>query len=256
MKALITGATSGIGKEIAINLSKKGIDLVLASRNLQKMNDIKNELSKYVNVDIFEVDLSIAGTAAKLYRDVSDAGHIIDILVNNAGFGLFGRTDEFDHNLLEEMLVLNSVSLTTLCRLFAKDMIDRQNGFILNVSSTAAFQPIPFFGAYSASKSYVLNFSKALHHELKHYGVVVTSLHPGPTDTNFFEVALSGKRFPAFKGKPMMTAAEVAETGINAMFERRSVVIAGVTNIIFRRILPIIPLSIVGWFLRSVKAKI
>jgi uncharacterized protein len=245
MKALITGASSGIGKEIAYNLANRGIDLVLASRNIIVLEQIADELRLFVKVEIFQADLSIEKSAFHLYHNVINCGHQVDILVNNAGFGLFGKNNELDVNQLEKMIILNSASLTSLCSLFGKDMEARGFGYILNVASTAAFQPIPYFAAYSASKAYVKSFSKALHYELINKGVSVTCLNPGPTETNFFEVALNGEKFKLFQGKPMMTAKQVAAVGIEAMFDKKTEITAGFTNKIFSKILPIIPLKIV-----------
>jgi short-subunit dehydrogenase len=170
-------------------------------------------------------------------------------LVNNSGFGLFGKNSELAHEMIEKMIILNAVSTTSLCRLYGNEMAKNGLGYILNVASTAAYQPIPYFAAYSASKSYLMNFSKALHHELKHSNVKVTCLNPGPTETNFFEIALNGKKFPAFNLKPMMSAKEVAQVGIDAMFDGKTVVVAGTLNYIFSKILPFIPLTIVERFL-------
>lgn len=245
MKALVTGASSGIGKEMAYILADRGINLVLASRNEEAMIKIANELRHIVSVDYFKIDLSKEKSAFKLYDYAYSKGHEIDILINNAGFGLFGDNNSFEPNKIEEMIILNSATLTTLCRLFGNDMVSKNRGYILNVASTASFQPIPYFSAYSASKAFVRNFSKALHHELKNFSVGVTCLNPGPTATNFFEVALSGNHFDFFKGKPMLSAKEVAEIGIEAMFDRKVEVTSGITNKIFSVILPLIPLAIV-----------
>ncbi|MBX3043303.1 MAG: SDR family oxidoreductase [Candidatus Kapabacteria bacterium] len=251
MRALITGATSGIGYDMALQLAEQGINLVLASRNEDKMIGLKNELSSKVEVDYFVSDLSKEKSAKKLYNEVCSKYPEIDILINNSGYGLFGKNNDFDPDMLEEMIILNAASLTSLSRLFGNDMSKRGKGYILNVASTAAFQPIPYFAAYSASKTYVRNFSKSLHHELKNNGVSVTCLHPGPTSTNFFEVALKGEKFKLFEGKPMMTSKEVARIGINAMFERRVTVTSGISNQLISFFLPLIPLAIVERVLRN-----
>ncbi len=245
MKALITGASSGIGKEIAYNLASRGIDLVLASRNVEALKKISIDLEHLVKVDVFKSDLSAEKSAFRLYDDISKRGHQIDILVNNAGFGLFGKNNVFSETLLEEMVTLNAVSLSSLCRNFGKDMETRGFGYILNVASTAAFQPIPYFSVYAATKSFVRNYSKGLHYELKNKGVSVTCLNPGPTDTNFFNVALNGERFSLFQNKPMTTAKEVASIGIEAMFDKKVEITAGIMNKIFVKMLPLIPLNIV-----------
>lgn len=249
MKALITGASSGIGREIAYNLASRGIDLVLASRNIEALKKIALDLEHLVKVEVFQSDLSADKSAFRLYEDISKSGHQIDILVNNAGFGLFGKNNSFSETLLDEMVMLNAVSLSSLCRIFGKDMENRGFGYILNVASTAAFQPIPYFSTYAATKSFVRNYSKGLHYELKNKGVSVTCLNPGPTDTNFFNVALNGERFALFQNKPMTTAKEVASIGIEAMFDKKIEITAGLMNKIFAKTLPLIPLSIVGKFI-------
>lgn len=251
MKALITGATSGIGKEIALVLAAKDIELVIASRDEIAMAELKELLNNKISVDFIQIDLSKEKSAKSLYETVIKRGHKIDILVNNSGFGLYGQTVNLDPELLEEMIILNCATLTTLSRLFGKDMTLRGSGYILNVASTASYQPIPNFAVYSATKSFVMSFSRALHHELKRFGVRVTCLNPGPTETNFHKTALGGVRFKLFKGKPKMSANDVAVIGINAMFAGKSVVTAGLLNKIFSIILPLIPLSFVESFLRK-----
>lgn len=251
MNVLITGATSGIGEEFAKLLSPKGYNLILASRNLEKMKFLANELSSSSQrIECIEIDLSIENSAQKLYNIIQEKGLKIDILINNSGYGLFGTFANQDINKLEKMIILNSATVTSLCRFFSQDMIKNRNGYILNIASTAAFQPIPYFAAYSASKSYIVNFSKAIHYELKKFGVSVTCLCPGPTETNFFETAMAGKRFELFVGKPMMKANIVARIGINAMFRKRKIVVSGLSNKIFTKILPLIPLSIVEFVLK------
>jgi len=251
MKALITGATSGIGKEIALVLAEMGIELVIASRDEVAMAELKELLKNKITVDTIKIDLSKEKSAKSLYETIINRGHKIDILVNNSGFGLYGQTVNLDFELLEEMVILNCASLTSLSRLFGKDMTSRGSGYILNVASTASYQPIPNFAVYSATKSFVMSFSKALHHELKRFGVRVTCLNPGPTETNFHKTALAGVRFKLFKAKPKMSANEVAVIGIKAMFAGKSVVTAGLINKIFSIILPLIPLSLVESFLRK-----
>ncbi len=249
--ALITGASSGIGKEIAYILAIKGYNLILASRKEDELNKIKNDLDNKVDVIVIPIDLSETGSGFTLFNKVNDLNLNIEFLVNNAGFGLFGRSIEFDTSLVEQMCVLNMVTLTTLSNLFGKMMTKSGKGYILNVASTASYQPIPYFAAYSASKSYVLSFSKSLHQELKEFGVTVTCLSPGPTKTNFFEVALVGASKSFFSGKPTMNAEEVAEIGVNACFEGRSSIIAGGFNNIGAVITKMIPLKLMQLVLKN-----
>jgi hypothetical protein len=156
-----------------------------------------------------------------------------------------------DYHLVSDLINLNIHALTMLTYLFSKEMIKHKKGFILNVASTAAFQPIPYFNVYSSSKTYIRNFSKALHHELIDYGVIVTCLNPGPTKTNFSKVAMKDKSKSVFGKKPSMSPEKVANIGINALFSGRTDITAGWTNILSSIFLPLIPLSIVKKYLEK-----
>lgn len=188
---LITGASSGIGKELAYVYAEKGYNLVLAARRKDRLTEIKNEITtKYrVSVDIFNIDLSKTDSAGNLYKKVKDKNIKVDTLINNAGFGMKGGFKDIDISREESMLVLNMVTLTRLTRLFGNDMIGAGGGHIINIASTAAFQAIPWLAAYSATKAYVLSFSEAIAYELKDDNVKVTVICPGATQSEFAEVA-------------------------------------------------------------------
>src|SRR5205823_2463767 len=184
--ALVTGASAGLGVEFARQLSKRGHRLVLAARRKERLEELARELS---NARAVAIDLSKANAAAKLLADVESAGEHVDVLINNAGFGLIGRFAELDAKRQRQMIDLNAGALTDLCRAVAPGMIERKSGAILNVASTAAFQPGPKMAVYFATKAFVLSLSEALHEELKTHGINVTCLCPGPTRTEFGEVA-------------------------------------------------------------------
>jgi uncharacterized protein len=252
-KALITGATSGIGYEMAKILAGKGYDLILASRNMDKMEEIAKELSRLSNVFYYESDLSEQSSAQNLYDRISGDSHEVEILINNSGFGMFGPHVDGSADRFEKMTTLNITSLTVLCNLFGQNMVQKRKGYILNVASTAAYQPLPYFAAYSASKSYVRNFSRALHYELARHNVSVTCLSPGPTKTNFFDVA-EVKEHNIFSNEALyMTALQVAEIGINAMFEGKPTIVAGNLNKLSSLIGPFTPLSLMEKFINPQK---
>jgi len=223
--ALVTGASAGLGVEFARQLSKRGHRLVLAARRKDRLEQLAKELG---NARAVAIDLSKKDSATKLLADVAAAGEVVDLLVNNAGFGLIGRFAELDAKRQRQMIDLNVGTLTDLCRAVAPGMIERKSGAILNVASTAAFQPGPKMAVYFATKAFVLSLSEALHEELKPHGVKVSCLCPGPTRTEFGEVAGFGGS-GAFD-RLAMGAAEVVETGLNALDRNKAVVITGTIN--------------------------
>ena len=223
--ALITGASAGLGVEFARQLAKRGYRLVLAARRQDRLEAIAAEVG---NARVVAIDLSEPGAAARLVADCDSAGEEIDLLVNNAGFGLRGPFVRLDAARQREMIDLNIAALTDLCRLVAPRLATRKSGAILNVASTAAFQPGPKMAVYFASKAYVLSFTEALHEELKPFGVKVSALCPGPTKTEFGEVAGFGEdsRFDRIA----MTADEVVRQGLNGLDANKAVVITGALN--------------------------
>ena len=223
--ALITGASAGLGVEFARQLSKRGHRLVLAARRKDRLDALARELG---NARAVAIDLSKANAAAKLMADLEAAGEQVEILVNNAGFGLIGRFAELDPKRERQMIDLNVGALTDLCRAVAPGMIKRKSGAILNVASTAAFQPGPKMAVYFATKAFVLSFTEALHEELRPHGVKVTCLCPGPTRTEFGEVAGFGGN-GAFD-KVAMEAGEVVEAGLKGMDRNRAVIVPGLVN--------------------------
>jgi short-subunit dehydrogenase len=223
--ALITGASAGLGVEFARQLSRRGHAPVLVARRKERLDQLAAELG---NARAIALDLSKAGAAAKLMADIAAAGEHVDILVNNAGFGLIGRFAELDAKRERQMIDLNVGALTDLCRAVAPPMIERKSGAILNVASTAAFQPGPKMAVYFATKAFVLSLSEALHEELKPHGIKVTCLCPGPTRTEFGDVAGFGGN--GLFDRVAMGAPEVVEAGLKALDKNRAVVVSGWVN--------------------------
>lgn len=229
---LITGATSGIGHVFAKKFFEMNYETVLVGRNFDKLQEVSKIISpEGKNIHLVQAELSEKNSAESVYSQCKEKKLTIDILINNAGFGLHGENTELSLEELEKMMILNMVTLTKLCHLFGKDMKKNRKGHILNVASTAAYQPLPFMAAYGASKSFVLNFSEALHEEMKEYGVYVTCLCPGATNTAFFSTAGIGDGNRGFFAKKnRMSVEEVVNTGIKSLFSKKMSVIPGIIN--------------------------
>jgi short-subunit dehydrogenase len=227
--ALVTGASSGIGEAIARQLTQTGHNVILVARNEAKLRNIAEELSRQcaVRADIVAMDLGSADAARTLVRNLDGAE--IDLLINNAGYGLHGEFVDMDEAKLIGMLQLNVVSLTHLTRLLLPGMLRRRRGRILNVASTAGFQPGPLMAVYCATKAYVLSFSEALYSELAGSGVTVTTLCPGATRTGFDAAANAGK-IRLFQGGGVMDAETVARLAVQGLLRGKRLVIAGLTN--------------------------
>lgn len=223
--ALVTGASAGLGVEFARQLSKRGYSLVLAARRRERLDALADELGHARSVAI---DLSKKDAAAKLMADLAGHGEAPDLLVNNAGFGLIGRFAELDAKRERQMIDLNVGTLTDLCRAVSPGMIARGSGGIINVASTAAFQPGPNMAVYFATKAFVLSLTEALHEELKPHGINVSCLCPGPTRTEFGEVAGFGGN--GLFEKVAMNAFEVVKVGIEGLEKNKAVVIPGLVN--------------------------
>lgn len=229
--ALVTGASSGIGVELARSLARRGHDLVLTARRTAPMDSLAAELrTAGAAVTVIGADLSEPGAAARLADDLAGRDLTIDVLINNAGLGGADRFDRQKPGRIAEMLQVNIVALTELTRLLLPGMVARNRGGIMLVASTAAFQPGPHMAVYFASKAYVLSFGEALAYELRGTGVGVTVLCPGATESEFFVVAGADKSLMAQKFRKMMPADTVAEIGCDALAARRRVAIAGMRN--------------------------
>ena len=223
--ALVTGASAGLGVDFARQLSKRGHPLVLAARRKDRLQALAKELG---NARVIAIDLSKKDAPAKLMADLQAKGEIVDLLVNNAGFGLIGRFAELDAGREREMIDLNVGTLTDLCRAVAPGMIDRKSGGIINVASTAAFQPGPKMAVYFATKAFVLSLTEALHEELKPHGIKVTCLCPGPTRTEFGDVAGFGGN--GLFDRIAMESPEVVAAGLKGLDRNQAVVVPGFVN--------------------------
>jgi short-subunit dehydrogenase len=223
--ALVTGASAGLGVEFARRLSERGHRLVLVARRKERLEELAKELG---NARAVAIDLSKKDAAANLLADLDAHGETVDLLVNNAGFGLIGRFVELDAKRLRQMIDLNVGTLTDLCRAVAPAMIGRRSGAILNVASTAAFQPGPKMAVYFATKAFVLSLSEAIHEELKPHGIKVSCLCPGPTRTEFGDVAGFGGN--GLFDRVAMNPAQVVETGLKGLDANDAVVVAGWMN--------------------------
>lgn len=231
MKALITGASSGMGKDMAIELSNRGYDLVLVARRKEKLEEIKKQLK--TNVEICTMDISIENNCYQLYEQYND----IDILINNAGFGLFGEFDEIDINKELQMIDTNIKAVHILTKLYLKDFRKKNSGYILNTASTAGFFSGPLMATYYATKGYVLKLTEAINEELMHIKskVYIGALCPGPVNTEFNDVA--NVKFSV----KALSSNYVAQYAIKKMFKNKKIIIPGLSNkllIIISKILP------------------
>lgn len=226
---LITGASSGIGEGLARRFAADGATLILVARSTDRLNALANELRQQhsIEVRVISKDLSRSGTAQELYDEVTRDVPQIDVLINNAGFGKMDLFDRIDLELHTQMLELNVVALTQLTRLFLPGMLERQMGKILNVGSTASFQPGPNAAVYYASKAYVLSFSEALAEELRGTGVSVTCLCPGPTKTGFGEEAAMNDTLLFKLAMPLKPVVDGAYT---ALRRGKTVLVTGIQN--------------------------
>ncbi len=228
--ALVTGASSGIGLELARLLAAGGHDLVLVARSAERLERIARELRDQHGVSVLSrlKDLSELNAARALWRELAGDGVTVDVLVNNAGVGLHGAFSEQDVDAINRLVTLNVAALTTLTRLALPEMLARRRGRILNVASLVAYQPGgPQEAVYYAAKSFVLSFSKGLGRELRGSGVTVTALCPGPTRTSF-ESAAGATETALYKWMPSIPAAAVARAGYRGMMRGSGVVIPGV----------------------------
>lgn len=227
---LITGASSGLGLELAKLFAAAGSNLVLVARRHDRLvelaRDIKTRHS--VMIDVRVKDLALPQAPGELFNELEDAGIPVDVLVNNAGFGAAGQVRELAIERQLDMIRVNVLALTDLTRLFLPAMVERGRGGVLNVGSTAAFQPGPYMAVYYASKAYVLHFTEALAEEVRGTGVKVSCLAPGPTETEFASTAaLESKKL--FRSGVMSSQA-VAQAGYSGFRAGQTIVIPGIRN--------------------------
>jgi len=254
--ALITGASGGIGYELAKLFAHDGYNLVLVARSEKKLNQISKEFTDKsdIKIKILTQDLSIPTTPEEIFTTLQQSGIKVDVLVNNAGFGTYGFFHETDLTAELEMLQVNMVSLTHLTKLFLKDMVKQGYGKILNVSSGAAFQPGPLMAVYYATKAYVLSFSEAISNELEGTGVTVTVLCPGATASGFQQRAAM-EESKLVSGQKIMDAETVAKIGYDGLMSNKTVVIPGLKNKLLAEAVRFIPRKTVLKISRSTNSK-
>jgi len=244
--ALITGASNGIGLELARTHASKGGDLVLVARNKSKLDELKTELEKQFKVSVYTIgkDLSETNAAQEIFDETKKQNIHVDYLINNAGFGDFGMFVETDWKKELQMINLNITTMTHFTKLYLQDMIKRRSGKIMNVASTAAFQSGPTMAVYCATKAYVLSFTEAVSNEVSDKGITITALCPGATETGF-QAAGGMEESELFKGKKLPTAKEVAEYGYTSMIKGKTVAIHGIMNYIMSNSIRFIPRAMV-----------
>lgn len=227
---LITGASSGIGYEMAQQLAAKQYNLILVARNVDKLSALSQELMRNYNVDVRHIgkDLSKPEHAVELYDEIHSGKLVVSHLVNNAGFGGYGHfvDTSLEHEL--NMIQLNISSLVVLTKLFAQEMVDRKRGRIMNVASLLSFLPFPYYSVYSATKSFVLAFSETIATELEGTGVVVTALCPGTVETAFHSPGM--RETNAMQTNKPMPAADVAAAGVELLLNGKGKKIVGFKN--------------------------
>lgn len=243
--ALITGSSNGIGYELAKVHAEKGGNLVLVSRSKNKLDELKKELEEKHNIKVYTIgkDLSVQGSAKEVYDELEQQKIQVNYLINNAGVGCIGLFAVSEWERQEKMINLNIISLTHLTRLYLTDMIKQGSGKIMNVASTASFQPGPTMAVYFATKAYVLSFSEALYNEVRDSGITVTALCPGSTESGFHVAAISDNR--QLKSRKLPSSRHIAEYGYRAMMEGKSVAIPGLKNQILTTSIRFLPRSFV-----------
>ena len=249
--ALITGASSGIGYELAKLFGKDGKNLIIVARNKNRLEQVKTEIENnyQVRIKLLSKDLSDPRAPLEIFSELEKEDITVDVLVNNAGFGVYGMFSETDLQKELEMIQVYVTSLTALTKLFLKKMLENKSGRILNVASGMALLAVPLFSVYAASKSYTLHFSEALANELQGTGVSVTCLCPPQTKTSFFTRA-DMENSKLVKGK-MMDAATVAEAGYIALKKGKVIVIPGLKSKSLPILIRITPRSVLIKIARS-----
>ncbi|EMT44998.1 SDR family NAD(P)-dependent oxidoreductase [Anoxybacillus flavithermus] len=253
---LITGASSGIGYEFATRFAKEGYNIIAVARNKQKLDELKHQLEKAygIAVWIYNKDLSNQNEVRDLYETLKNEQLDVHILVNNAGFGLYGEFVGTELQKELNMIDLNIKTLTHLTKLVVVDMVKRNEGKILNVASTAAFQPGPLMAVYYATKAYVLSFSEALSNELRHTNVTVSALCPGPTATEFADRA-NLKQSKLFKSG-VMDVKQVVEAGYEGVMNDKTVIIPGMANKLLAFSVRFMPRKFVTNIVRKVQDRV
>jgi short-subunit dehydrogenase len=228
--ALVTGASSGIGKEIARELARLGSDIILVARRKNALDKLALELQNEcgIKVTVMPTDLTKSEEREQLFKEILKNNIQVDLLINNAGFGLFGKYLDMDWNRLNDMLQVNVTAVTHLTSLFTPLMVERRWGRILMIASNAAYQPIPMLGAYAASKAYVVSLGVSLNYELRNTGVSCTTVSPGDTATEFYDV--SDQPQTEEQARYFFTSEQVARISTEALLAQRPLVVTGLWN--------------------------
>ena len=252
--ALVTGASSGLGAEFANQLARRNHDLILVARSTDRLHQMAERIrtSYGVQADVIVQDLTAPDAAHRISAELTSRGHAIDLLVNNAGFGTAGRFEEIPPGRDHDLLMVNLVALTDLTHALVPGMLERGDGAVINVGSTAGFQPAPYFAAYSAAKAFVLNFSLALRAEYRGRGVRVLALMPGPIDTAFFDT--TGTQ--AAIGARMMTPEAVVRTALRALDHDRAYAVPGFANKLSAHLTPRRPRRLVAAISKKMTQKV
>ncbi|MFD2669990.1 SDR family NAD(P)-dependent oxidoreductase [Marinicrinis sediminis] len=226
-RALITGASTGIGREYAFALAEKGYDLVLVARSRDKLDALAHELKKTYkrNIHVIVKDLSIASAPEEIYVELKDRQWQIDMLINNAGAGSTGQLLERSLVQNQQQVMLNVNAVVNMTHLFLQDMVARKQGDVINVASMASFQPIPYMSIYAATKSFVLSFTEGLHEEYSQHGIRVIAVCPGNTQTQFFDQAPD-----SIKVGKMRSSRQVVETSFKGLRRNQSYIVDGKMN--------------------------
>ena len=254
--ALITGASGGIGYELALLFAGDGYDCILVARSQNKLKELAERLEREHRVKtlVLAKDLAKPSAVDEIYEEVTAASMHVDVLVNNAGFPVFGPFVETNLQVELEMLQVNVIALTALTKLFLKGMVERRAGRILNLASTAAFLPGPLMAVYYASKAYVLSFSQALSNELHGTGVTVTALSPGPTRTGFQKRGVM-EDSRLVQGQ-IADAASVALAGYRGLMAGKTIVIPGFTNKLIPWVVRLSPRGVVTRVVRRMQERV
>jgi short-subunit dehydrogenase len=240
--ALITGASSGIGYELALIHAKNGDNVVLVARSENKLNELKALIQEKfsVDVEVIAMDLAQPESPKQLFDTLEEKKITIEYLINNAGFGDYGKFTETNWEKEQQMIQLNILALTALTKLYLPLMVARKSGYVMNVASIASFLPGPLMAVYYATKAYVLHFSEAINNEVSEHNVSITALCPGPTISGFQDAAnLGDSKF--FQSNKFPSAKEVAEYGYQALLKKKAVAIHGASNrwmVFFLRLTP------------------
>jgi hypothetical protein len=243
--ALVTGASSGIGRAFAFDLAEGGCHLILTARRRERLEDVQRQLNRFkVRVEIITADLAVPGAATRLVTDIQRAGLDVDLLINNAGIGLAGPFATTPWERDHQMVQLNVVSVLELTKRLLPRMIERRSGDVIFLGSVVGYMPVPLLAHYAATKAFVRSFAEALAHEMRGTGVQITLVSPGTTDTEWFAAAGYGKQVSG-SGPLVSSAQEVADAALRAAAHADRAVVPGLTNWMIAMTAKVLPTGLV-----------